>query len=475
MAQSTCEHLLDLPDEILISIFNDLDLNSLLQSVRVCKQVRGFAEPFLYGSINVLDGDQGAALSRNFLANPCRATWVRSFLISTKYGQDSGLVGLPPFIAQMSNLHHLRLETPDCNLKEPDERVGWVALQDRYERIFEGASTLQPDAVTRHLPNLKSCTMHFVDEVKAIYPMTRYSMLFLHPNLRSLTVSCTSTHWPKNLWEYFRKDPTLVNSTRLEHLHLEECDIDPETLAILLSFPRELKSLKISEGIRYDTRFRESDSRNNRMHGNVCPAALTDAITQNCGESLESLSLSLGHFRRRGQYIYQYGQHLDLTALKKLKHLELDVRTINLIRTRPNCDHALGRRLPPCLESLRIFAIPLGQEAHFETTRKAYFPFDICLTKDKAAHGVPNLRHLTYCYEYVRVDEQILEDEEDYEELSHLRAQARLVGDSVKHLPTYKAGGIRLGIEITILPNGYIPPYLYPEDQPTTHLIWESH
>lgn len=150
-------HLLDLPDEVLISIFSYLDIKALLEHVSVCNRVRNLAEPLLYHHITILNGRQGAALSASLLAQPLRATWVRSFLVSTKLDEEAGLTKLPPFIAQMVNLQDLRLETPDCNSKDAEERVGWISLQDRYERVFEGASALIPNSALRHLPNLATC------------------------------------------------------------------------------------------------------------------------------------------------------------------------------------------------------------------------------------------------------------------------------------------------------------------------------
>ena len=476
MARTTCQKLLGLPDEIQVSIFTFLDFKTLLQAVLVSKHFRDLGEPFLYHDLTVLNGRQGSALAASLFTNSRRVTWVRSLLVSTKFGEDEGLAQLPHFIARMTQIQDLRLETPDCNLKDPEERVGWVSLQDSYERVFEVASALVEGTMARCLPNLKTCTIHFVDETKAIYSMTRYSALFLHPNLRSLTVSCGSTSWPKNLWRDLKDHPFLVKSTRLEHLHLEECDIYPPTLAIILSFPRELKSLKISEGVRYDGTFSD---RGSRMHGNVCPASLVDAIAESCGESLELLSLSLGHARRRGQQIYHYGQHLNLTRLESLKHLEVDLRTVNLVRTRPSCDHATWRRLPASLETLKIFSIPLGQRTPFRALGKAYFPFDTCLVRAKAEHGVPNLKQLTYSYEYYREDDHpslvISEDDESVEEVSQVSlARDRLVRDCMHLRPLYKKAGVRLEIEMVVLPNGFIPPYLYPEDQPARSLLWQS-
>lgn len=150
--------LLHLPEEILFTIFSFADVATLCKAILVCKHFSDLADPFLYNAITILNGRQGSALAASLLANPCRVTWVRSLLISTKFGEDEGLSGLPPFIAQMTNLENLRLETPDCNAKEPEERVGWVGLQDTYERIFEAASAQIPKCVGRLLPNLKTCT-----------------------------------------------------------------------------------------------------------------------------------------------------------------------------------------------------------------------------------------------------------------------------------------------------------------------------
>jgi hypothetical protein len=148
--------LLNLPDEVLITIFSFLDFKTLRTATLVSRLFDDLGEPFLYHSIKILNGQQAAALSVALDANPRRATWVRSLLVSTKFGEDEGLNILPPHIARMRNLQDLCLETPDCNAKFPEERVDWVSLQDRYERIFESASAVVPKG-DRVLPNLRSC------------------------------------------------------------------------------------------------------------------------------------------------------------------------------------------------------------------------------------------------------------------------------------------------------------------------------
>lgn len=149
--------LLHLPDEVLITIFGFLDFNTLCDATLVCKHFNDLAEPFLYHSIEILNGDQASFLSASLQANDRRTTWVRSLLVSVKFGDDLGLHTLPPYISRMCNLQDLCLETPDCNAKFPEERVSWVNLQDRYERIFESASAVVPASFGRLLPNLQTC------------------------------------------------------------------------------------------------------------------------------------------------------------------------------------------------------------------------------------------------------------------------------------------------------------------------------
>ncbi|KAK6378970.1 hypothetical protein LTS17_006673 [Exophiala oligosperma] len=467
--------LLYLPDEVLINIFDFLDFDTLRNASLVCKLFVDLAEPLLYRHVNILSGEQASAFSASLGANPHRATWVRSLLISTKFGEDEGLSTLPPHIGRMRHLQDLRLETPDCNAKFPEERVAWVNLQDRYERIFESASAVVPGG-HRVLPSLRNCTLHFVDGQKEIYSMTKYAMLFLHPNLRSLTMSCASTDFTDRLLTPFQRDETLMKSTNLEHLHLEECDIFEPSLAILLSFPKALKSLKISEGIRYDGIF---NARSSRMHGNVHPGYLVDAIAEHCTDSLEYLSLSLGHLRQAFQNINHSGHHLDLTAFHALKQLDLDVRTVNLVRVRVPCDHATWRRFPPNLETLKIFGIPLGERPPFQARRRVWFPFDSCLAADKARHGLKSLKNLIYSYEYYREDDEIprssISDTESVDEINQVSlAHRNMIEKCNEVLPQYRKANIRLEIEMVALPNGFIPPYLFPEDKPKYFKLWES-
>lgn len=95
------KHVLDLPHELLDEVFSYLDVAGICSSVRVCRPFLHLAEPYLYRDIVILEGGQAAALVDAFHQNPSRVKWVRSLLVSTKFGEDEGLQTLPPWIIEV--------------------------------------------------------------------------------------------------------------------------------------------------------------------------------------------------------------------------------------------------------------------------------------------------------------------------------------------------------------------------------------
>ncbi|KAJ9659637.1 hypothetical protein H2198_003051 [Neophaeococcomyces mojaviensis] len=462
--------LLDLPPELLAQVVFNLDIKSAKQVRLTCSLLKEFAEPRLFERFRILHGIKAEELACLLARDSRRAAFLRSVLVSTKYGEDKGLETFPLDLRKMHNLEELILETPDCNSKQPEDRISWIRLQKGYEDIFRQSSVAIPQA-QRILPCLETCTMHFVDEVVSLYPLTKYSSIFLHPTLKSLTLSCACTDKPERILADYRQ---YKHTTALEHLHLEECDIEPDSLEILLKFPKELKSLKLSEGIRYDDSLA---TRRSRMHGNVNPSLLSRAITQATGNSLESLSLALGYQERNDRTILRPGRFLDFTNMSALKTLGISISTSRLIFPRHQCDHSTYRRLPPSLETLRVFSIPLLTP--FMNRRRPHIPFQTCLIKEKAAHGAPNLKHVIWAYEYQApgsrsqfglarrrgpdVIERMISASKEY-----------IVDLCNKNYHIYQSHDVRLSVECDITPRGFIPPYLYPEDKPTTEPLWDS-
>lgn len=470
--------LLALPDEILINIIAFLEEvqedawgcattgpRALLEARLTCSDLKALVDPFVFKSYDIVRGEKSERLAVLLARDDRRASWLRSVLISTRYDDDQGLEYFPGYLRAMRNLRRLVLETPDCNSKHPEQRVQWIQLQKQYENILQQSSVAIPPN-DRLLPLLEECTVHFVDEAVSLYPLTKYSSIFLHPTLKSLTISCACTDMPSRILHDHRQ---FKHTTALEHVHFEECDFNADSLEILLQFPRALKSLKMSEGVRYDMTRRHS-----RLHGDLNPGMLSRALSHSVGSSLETLSLSLGYQRNRGQRINTPGRSLDLTAFSKLRRLEVSMKTLGLLITRPTCDHQTYRRLPPSLETLRIFTIPL-----LILQGKPPVPFQTCLFKDKTAHGLPNLQQLIYCYEYQgprrRFSFGLIQHGGENaigRFINQSKDNVKAINDKNYHM--YKRNGLRVTIEVEVTPPAFIPPYLHNEEKPIRSIIWDT-
>ena len=150
--------LLMLPEELLLSIIASIDdITTLREAATVCKRLNDLVEPYLYQSLIITDGSQAVMLEEAIAKRSFRVSHIRSLLASTRFNKAKGIEHLPGSLAAMRNLRELSLETPDCNQKEPGERIPWIRLQERYERIFQHSSLLLPPQ-TRSLPSLRSCT-----------------------------------------------------------------------------------------------------------------------------------------------------------------------------------------------------------------------------------------------------------------------------------------------------------------------------
>ena len=351
----------------------------------------------------------------------------------------------------MRNLRTLRLETPDLNRQQSRARLPWIDLQDRFETVFEQSSILVPNPENRELPFLNECVLHFVDYNTELYRLSRYSALFLHPTLRSLTISCASSDMPNRLIPGILDDSFLQRQTNLTNLHLQECDLNADTLAKILRFPRALKRLTISEGIRYTT----NNSFHERRHGDMEPDDLVRALTEQAS-SLEHLSLSLGYMRPTHMTINDYCEHLDLRGLVALKSLEMCHRTLHLVRTAyENCDHGLRRRLPSNLQSLTIFEIPLGMvrmrlRTHGE---QAYLPLQSCMFR-KSECSLPSLQQLIWKYSFHGQADETRNAEDEI-----LSSRLQRVKDLIKtkartYMGDMKKSGLNLRIDQVTLPMG---------------------
>lgn len=250
-------------------------------------------------------------------------------------------------------------------------------------------------------------TLHFVDEQKELCSLAKYASLFLHPTLRSLRISCASTDYPSQILPTIQGDTQFFHATPLETLHFEECDILPATLALLLSFPRALKSLIISEGTRYKPR----NGNFVRKHGNMIPEELTEALNVQ-KESLEHLSLNLGFSLRKSQHVDDAQYHLDFSALESLRVLELDSRASRLMAPRGRTP--MGR-LPPNVETLKVFRLKLNPLRDIPDSAvlgptDLNMPFCTIALLRRIKDAYPKLKRLEYVMEYSADFDGELED-----------------------------------------------------------------
>jgi hypothetical protein len=237
--------------------------------------------------------------------------------------------------------------------------------------------------------------------------LAKYASLFLHPTLRSLRISCASTNYPSQILPTIQGDAQFFHSTSLEELHFEECDLLPATLALLLSFPRTLRSLTISEGTRYKPR----NGNFVRQHGNMIPEELIDALNVQ-KDSLEHLSLNLGFTLRLGQHVDDPQYHLDFSALKLLRFLELDNRALKLMA--PRGRNPMGR-LPPNIETLKVFRLKLNplrdlRDYAVLNSTDLNMPFCNVALLHRIKNAYPGFKGLEYVMEYSTDFDGELED-----------------------------------------------------------------
>jgi hypothetical protein len=294
--------------------------------------------------------------------------------------------------------------------------------------------------------------------------LAKYASLFLHPTLRSLRISCASTDYPSRILPTIQGDSQFFYSTSLEKLHFEECDLLPATLALLLSFPRALRSLTISEGTRYKPR----NGNFVRQHGNMIPEELIDALNVQ-KDSLEHLSLSLGFTLRPGQHVDDPQYHLDFSALELLRVLELDNRALKLMG--PKGRNPMGR-LPPNIETLKVFRLKLNplRDLHGSAVlgpADLSLPFCNVALLRRIKNAYPGFKELEYVMEYSTDFDGELEDAIQREifnliRLSHdemHRSEFRLSDEALKMLQDRSTNiqekfdiQLKLGILVTWVP-----------------------
>jgi hypothetical protein len=84
-----------------------------------------------------------------------------------------------------------------------------------------------------------------------------------------------------------------------------------------------------------------------------------------------------------------------------------------------------------------------------------------------------------FSYEFYDADERAsLTTSEEGDTLEQVPqvplAQTRLMQQCASKRDTYRKANVRVVIQMVTLPQGFIPPYLFPEESPSHHVLWDS-
>jgi hypothetical protein len=442
-------------------------INDLRSLARVNKLFQELAEPHIYKDVLIRKGDQARKLAAALTNKPQRATWVRSLRNACMYNCFSGLADLPALLPIMKKLEKLVVETPDCNAVEAESRLPWIAQQHLYRDIFWMAAI--PNSQV--LPMLRSCTLHFVDEHRSLYPLSHYSIIFLHPSLTNLTISCANIA-PPHLLHPMLLQPNLTHTTALTTLKLIECDMTLVGLYHLLRLPRALLSLTITEANHYVLYVRD------RSHtGLLAPKSLIP---------IAELQPRLRHLciaRLRYNDVHLLSiPPLDLTpftSLQAVEYAHVQNPHLTTIRERDWCD-LVHREGPQANTGGPNTAVLIYSDIPMQWCESS-IRFFKCAFLNKVSHGIGNLRVL----KLILVDHEWLiacwiasgrinEQQRRPEAWRAATERARTLVRELGVLGRRPDIGVRVLVE-WVRPNpGTIPPYLTGEQVPQLRPEYDS-
>lgn len=187
---------------------------------------------------------------------------------------------------------------------------------------------------------------HGSDDKKFLFG--RSAVMFLHPTLRRIHLSCTdfdATITHENIPLEKKK------STPLQSLTLVECNVNVKFLDVVLSLPKALKELDIGERLHVFPECNPSKDLTTRTSHPL----FVDAIARQA-DSLEKLC----HISGRTAYMYTCGPQefgtSKLRDLTRLHHLELGLEStlVNYL-DKDDC--------PPSLQTLRFTEVAWFQQA----------------------------------------------------------------------------------------------------------------
>lgn len=158
MSKATQSHLLTLADELLLKVVEQIESKNDLAALSLtCSRVQAFAEPFLYKSILVRQGEHARRLCYALDKRPARASSIRKLRVPYLHEHKEGIETLNQALRTMSSLQELNIESPCCN----DARANTIDFESKgridYADYLKFASSMTPETSPRVQVPLQTC------------------------------------------------------------------------------------------------------------------------------------------------------------------------------------------------------------------------------------------------------------------------------------------------------------------------------
>ncbi|KAF2787372.1 hypothetical protein K505DRAFT_213728, partial [Melanomma pulvis-pyrius CBS 109.77] len=322
--------LLSLADELLLCIIDQVDSREALCSLAAtCSRFQNLVEPYCWRSLLVRKGGHASRIALSLNNRVERIAFIQELAICYNNAYEHGIENLGGFMPHMDKLRHLTIESPCPNNSEWRRGApfdSWTRID--YTTLFETAS----------LPMLQSFTLHGHPSESRKCAFGRTAIIFFHPTLRNITISCSNFDAGINSANI---TPDKLKSSPLQSLKLIECNVYLPFLSVILSLPRALKDLSIGERLHV---FDEHPS--HVPEDRTSNPAFLDALAQQA-DSLERLVHIAGDLRYAAPPIPGDETITNMRRLTHLSHLEVGIES-------PLFSYLNRHGCPDSLQTLKI-------------------------------------------------------------------------------------------------------------------------
>lgn len=326
-ASAPRDHLSNLPEEILLQIFEAVGRNArrdLCSVSRVNKKCHRLSDAILYKSILFDSPELHLTFSESLSRRPRRGSAIHEIKLSYPSSELSQLAldapvhgsyldpkrsdSLSRTLSIMSNLEKLDISVPDVLL----HGIG---------TLFNGPFDLTC---------LKTCSLFYQCANDAYWDLRENIHIFAHPTLETLTIRRAKLD--EKGFDHIERP----HMTALKHLHLIECDINDDSLGDLLELPEALEEFVMTQTEEPEPELEESSDN----VGDYILAAQSQA------EFLKSITID--HPTLTGRKVLRMREFAALETLR----LNWDYQLFGKSSKRPRL-HSVG--LPPVMETLEFF------------------------------------------------------------------------------------------------------------------------